>query len=410
MLSGTNLKHTRALNGRIVLEAIRILGPISRADVARHTELTAQTVGNISRDLLASGLILESERVQEGRGAPATGLVINPDGAYTIGLDLDQDHMTAVLVDLSGTVRQRAFFELDEPPPGIALDLMHSACRDLLESQGIGTSRLAGVGVGLPGPLGKLPGGRVATVVSPKAFPGWEAVRVVDELESRLRVQVLLENNATAAAIGESWYGAGRHLQSFFYLFFGSGLGGGLVVGGHPYEGYSGNAGEIGYFPTSDADASLPLAKRPHHGVYFNLRRLYRMLREAGTHAERPADLAQVYDAKNPVLMHWLEDGASHLAPLLLAIEYLLDPEAIFFGGRLPDPIINDLMERVDLQLPTQRIDGKNFAPALLRATAGSDAAALGVATLPVYEAFAPAPSIVMRRDPVPGRHASFAP
>ena len=87
---------------------------------------------------------------------------------------------------------------------------------------------------------------RAVTTVSPKTFPGWSEVPVVDELQRRMGIPVVLENNATAAAIGESRFGAGRMLHSFFYVFFGTGLGGGFIVEGHAYEGFTGNAGEIG--------------------------------------------------------------------------------------------------------------------------------------------------------------------
>lgn len=111
MLIGTNLKYAREHNFRIVLESVRLFGPISRAELARRTGLTAQTVSNISRGLLEDGLILEGERKQSGRGAPSTHLMLNAAGAYSVGLDLDKDHLTAVLVDFVGEVRQRMHYE-----------------------------------------------------------------------------------------------------------------------------------------------------------------------------------------------------------------------------------------------------------------------------------------------------------
>jgi predicted NBD/HSP70 family sugar kinase len=403
MLSGTNLKHTRAHNVRTVLEAIRLYGPISRADVARQTDMTAQTVSNIVRDLLDQELIREAGRVQEGRGAPSTTIVINPDGLFSIGLDIDQEHLTGVLVDLEGTVRQRAYFELDEPSPREAIERMVEAATSLLAAQRLDRRRIAGIGVGIPGPLGLAEDRRAVTTVSPKTFPGWRDVPVVDELQRRTGIPVVLENNATAAAIGESRFGAGRLVHSFFYVFFGSGLGGGLIVEGHPYEGFSGNAGELGYFPSSDASASLPLAQRPHEGAFFNLRRLYRQLAEQGERVRRPEELGPLLDRRHPVLMDWLETGARHLAPMVLAIEYLLDPEAVFFGGRLPGRLIDEILRQVDDLLPTQRMDGKAHVPRLERAAAGEDAAALGVATLPLHEAFTPITARLIKRglDPV---------
>ena len=122
MLHGTNLEYTKAYNFRIVLETIRKLGPISRADVARQTGLTAQTVSNITRRLIASNLVGEAGQTRVGRGAPATNLIINPDGAFSIGLDLDEEHLTGVLIDLEGRLRQRVYYALSTSEPTAALD------------------------------------------------------------------------------------------------------------------------------------------------------------------------------------------------------------------------------------------------------------------------------------------------
>lgn len=398
MLIGTNLKYTKAFNVRIVLETIRLHAPLSRAEVARRTELTAQTVSNITRRLMRSGLILEAERLQEGRGAPATMLTLNPDGAFSIGLDLDKDHLTAVLVDFVGEVRQRIHEELNFPSPDEAMDLLESTVRTLMGRQGLSEDRIWGVGVGLPGPLGVSAGSVATNLVTPEAFPGWKDVPVVDILKRRLGLPIYLENNATAAAVGERWYGNGQQIGTFFYVFFGVGLGGGLVVNGQPFEGATGNAGELGYIPTANGVDHLPFFQRPHLGMYFNLPRLYSLLAESGVQVSRPADLEPLLEVGHPCLLEWLDTGVRQLAPVVLAIEYLLDPEAIFFGGRLPDPLIRHLMNRLNDQLPTMRLEGKATSPLLLVAASGADAAALGLATLPMYTSFAPAPRVLMKR------------
>ena len=403
MLTGSNLVHTKEFNLRIVHETIRLHGPISRAEVARRTELTGQTVSNLVRELVALGLVHEGERRQERRGAPSVALTLNPDGAWSIGLDLDRDHLTGVLVDLAGTVRQRVAVALDFPTPAQAVDLMVEVVERLLAAQAIARELVSGIGVGIPGPMHRAPGDRDYRA-SPTAFPGWSDVPIAELLRTRLGLPVILENNATAAAVGERWYGAGRHLGTFFYIYFGSGLGGGMVMQGRPYEGHTGNAGEIGYLPTVLASggagpgaAAGEGGEPPHVGLHFNLPRLYDALRGDGASVHGLDDLAGLLDAGHPRLMQWIEDGADHLTGLVLAVEYLLDPEAIFFGGRLPTRVLEALVRRVAVQLPARRIGGKVTAPPHLLATAGVDAAALGVATLPIYELFAPAPQVLLK-------------
>jgi len=397
MLTGTNLEYTKSYNVRIVLETIRLYGPLSRVEIARRTYLTAQTVTNITRSLMQSAMIVEAERLQEGRGAPSILLKINPEGAYSIGLDLDKDHLTGVLVDLLGTPRQQIDMELKFPSSDEAMDILEKTAKELITREGVELEKIWGVGIGLPGPFSVSDGAVLKDVVTPIGLPGWSNVPVREILSKRLSLPVFLENNANAAAIGELWYGAGRHIGTFFYVYFGAGLGGGVIINGQPYFGYTGNAGELGYYPASEPFDQEQNSQKPHLGQFFRLPSLYKKLQAEGYEVSNLVELEKLYEQKNDFLMGWIEKGATHLAPLVLAIEYLVDPQAIFFGGRLPDPIINDLLEKLKTILPTLRIKEKTSYPDLLNAAAGAEAAALGVATIPVYESMAPLPGLLMK-------------
>jgi predicted NBD/HSP70 family sugar kinase len=397
MLTGTNLEYTKTFNVRIVLETIRLYGPLSRIEIARRTQLTAQTVTNITRRLIQSGMILEADRLQEGRGAPSILLKINSDGAFSIGLDLDKDHLTGVLVDLLGNPRQQINKELKFPSPDEAMRILEDTAKELISREGVSLDKIWGVGLGLPGPFSVSDGMVVKDIVNPIGLPGWSNVPVRETLSRNLSLPVFIENNANAAAIGELWYGKGRHIGTFFYVYFGAGLGGGVVINGQPYFGFTGNAGELGYYPAHNTFYGDQNSQKPHLGQFFRLPSLYKKLNAEGYSVTNLVELEELYNQQNALLLSWIEQGASHLAPLILAIEYLVDPQAIFFGGRLPDPIINELLEKLKIILPTLRIREKTSYPDLLNAAAGAEAAALGLATIPVYESMAPLPGLLMK-------------
>lgn len=393
MLTGTNLSTAKRHNLQIVHETIRLYTPISRADVARRTGLTAQTISNLVRQLVDAGLVVETRRASGGRGAPPIQLEVNPDAAFAVGLDFDVDHVTAVLVDLAGAVRQRIHHEVTLPSPGEALDLLDGAVRQLLDLEQIGLDQIWGVGVGVPGPM--VPSGDGTYVVSPTAFPEWHDVPLAEQLHGRLGLPIFIENNATAAAVGEHWYGAGQHLSTFFYVYLGSGLGGGLVVQGAPFEGHTGNAGEIGYLPPLRATAS---GVGDHVGELFNLGRLYDRLRAAGAPATGLNDLVRLHGEKDPAFEAWFGEAAETLAGIIRMVGHLLDPEATFIGGRWPAALLRDLLQQVTEHLAAGRPIGRPGGSELRLAAAGADAAALGVATLPLYSAFAPTPRIDLKR------------
>jgi len=381
--SGTNLKRGRAYNIRVVLEAIRLYAPIARTDIARRTALSAQAISKIVTHLMEDGFLVEVGKRQNGPGPPSINLDINANRAYAVGIDVGRDHLTAVLANLKGEVAESRHVEVEYPAPKQALAWMGETVDDLVAAAGISRDRLCGAGVGVPGPLDTAEdeGGGVR-VVNPESFPGWSNVPIADQLSERLGLPAFLENNATAAAIGERWYGEGQHVPHFFYVFFGVGLGGGLVVDGQPYAGHSGNAGELGY--------ALPDAGDDPAGGSYYLPHIYERLQEEGLDVHSPADLASVFDEGHPGLENWLNGVASAVAPKVAAVEALFDPEAIFFGGRLPITITEHLVQELAAPLARLRASQKDHEPALRIGTVGRHTAALGVATIPLYDAFSP--------------------
>ncbi|MER3482798.1 MAG: sugar kinase, partial [Meiothermus sp.] len=131
MLSGTNLEYTRFYNQRVVLEAIRLHEPVSRAEIARRTGLTNQTVSNIVGELLGRGVVQVGSKRMGRRGQPALEISLNPQGAFSIGLHLDRDHLAGVLMDLKGTVHRQVSYEAQMPSPAKALKLMQKAVLEL---------------------------------------------------------------------------------------------------------------------------------------------------------------------------------------------------------------------------------------------------------------------------------------
>ncbi len=401
MLTGTNLTYTKAYNFRIVFETVRLHGPISRADVARRTSLTAQTVSNIVNRLLDRQFVQEGKKLQKERGAPSTTLVVNPDVAFSIGLDFNRDHLTAILVDLAGTVKTKIFYEVDSPSPEEAIKLMVSTVQQLISIPEVKNAYFCGVGLGLPGPLEINKNNEVSNTINPKAFPNWKHVPIGKMLKEHISAPIFIENNASAATIGERWYGAGKNITNFIYAFFGAGLGGGLVLNGNLYEGQNQNAGEFGYFPFVGEKSPLSESDRPHIGEHFNLNKLYRWLRESDIIINRPEDLGNLFVDKNPIFMSWLALAKEYLASVFTVAEYMIDVEVIILGGRLPHNIIEDIAKDLPELMSSLRNEVKNSAPVFQCGTAGIDAAALGAATLPMFDLFAAQAEVLIKNNSI---------
>ena len=113
MLKGTNQELGKPFNKRIVLDLIRKRGPIARTAIAEHVGLTVQTVSSIVRELEDDGLLVSQRKKPTGRGVPPSMLAVNPDGAFSVGVNIDRDHITILILDLLGQVRARATLDVD---------------------------------------------------------------------------------------------------------------------------------------------------------------------------------------------------------------------------------------------------------------------------------------------------------
>jgi predicted NBD/HSP70 family sugar kinase len=388
MAAGSNLGQVQIFNRRLILEIIRTHGPISRAEVARRTNLTRQTISNIVNDLLESDLVLITGLQKTGGGGkPSSSLEINPTAAYSVGINLYLDEMTGVLVDLGGRIHQRIHRHLDFPTPNKAAPLVEEVVKSLLEAEGIGASKLWGVGIGLPGPIG------IVTHSSPNRLSIWRETAVAEEFKDILGVPVFVENNANAGTIGERWYGAGREFKNFVYLSFGLYLGGGIIINGQLYGGSGGFSGEFGDLPVRVAPGSDGIRSL---GEVASPAALLERLAAAGRSNVSIEELAPLFLAGDGTVTDWLDEIAEHVGTVLATVEYILDPEAVVVGGRLPVPLLEYLVERLDQTIPPLRTRNKPYQPKLIVSDAGGDAAALGAATLPLYQTLSPHPSVLL--------------
>ena len=123
-LRGTNQEFGRPYNRRIVLESIRLHGPIARGEIARRVGLTVQTVSTIVRELEDQDYILSLREEPKGRGLPPATLRINPEGGYAVGIHLTPLGISAALINLSGDVIESTYREAPNAAPDHAFELI----------------------------------------------------------------------------------------------------------------------------------------------------------------------------------------------------------------------------------------------------------------------------------------------
>lgn len=385
-LTGANIEHAGAHNQRVVLHTIRVHGPLTKADIARRTGLTHPTVTTIANRLLASGLLDTAGQRRGGRGQPATRLAINPRGAHAIGLNIDRDHITMVLVDFGGSVRAQVTQEIAFAMPAQVEAFYRREIDRLIQGAGVAPGAISGIGVARPDDLGE---GSLRG--QPARYGQWSTTRIDDLLDGALDVPVFVENDAAAAAIGEMQFGRGQRHGTFFYILVTYALGGGLVVHGMYDRGADGRSGEIGYLMVDDGAGERTQLQSTVSLAGLSQRMAAAGLADGGLRALDLADAPRMR-----VIEDWIDVSARAFVEPLIAINCLINPEAILIGGRLPIAILDRLVHRTNQRL---RMLGRN-APVLAPVQAAAlaeDAAAVGAALLPFGDLLMPASTLAPR-------------
>ncbi len=387
---GSNSAIVRQFNERVILAALRRLGEASKADLARHVNLTQNAAGQIVKELEQQKLVRMTGKRTGLRGQPATLLQLDPEGAYSIGIKLGRRTLASLLVDFSGRVLQTRQHELTLPLPEEALRIFLddiAALRRALAPPA--RMRLAGVGLAMPHNLGSW---RRELDIPQATCAAWDAFDFAGRLRARLDLPVFVENDGTAVAVAELFQGHGRELDDFAVVYLGGAVGGGLVLDGTYRRGCTGNAGDIGLMPV--APSRLDTAPRPSRPSEILLTRasitaLIRHLRASGVAVPTGRALEDAIVAHPRLVGDWLEDCADALVNPLLSIASLLDLQAIVVDGNLPRPLIERLVARLRTLL-AEHVPEARQPPALRIGTIGRDAAAVGAATLPLHGNYGP--------------------
>ena len=385
-LSGTNLERAADHNQRVTLHAISVCGSLTRVDLAGITGLTAPAIANITRRLLQDGLIEDAGQRRGGRGQPPTKLVIRPDACYSIGVNIDRDHITIVLVDFAGQTLARVSEEYDFALPDHVRALYRRSIKKMLRTARVDIGKVVGLGVAVPDGLGSvdLPG-------RPAAYAAWDGVDMAALFAQPFDLPVFIENDAAAAAMGEMQLGLGQKHNSFFYILISSGLGGGLVVDGAYVRGADGRSGELGFMRVPDGGAPGEQVQK-----LVSLSGLARHLKDHDLALSDMIGASSPTDAAQACVTDWIERAARQLATPLAAINCLINPAIVLVGGRLPAELVERLADRVNALMGDEAGALPTIAP-VARAALSEDAPAVGAAILPFSHFLLPKPGTLWK-------------
>jgi N-acetylglucosamine repressor len=241
MRSLTKATHqdTREHNVRLVMRALAGLGPISRADIARRTDLTRTTVSDVVNQLAAAGLVQEIGRGPSSGGKAPILLQIPRDARQLIGVHVGEGQVRGAIVNLAGEISHREQLTLEGRDGDDALHRLEELLDRLLV---VAAQPPLGVGIGTSG-LVDTNAGTVRWAV----HLDWRDLHLAARLRSRTGLPVYVANDSQAAALAEWTFGGHTPARGMIVIKVGNGIGAGIIIDDRLYQGDSSGAGEIGH-------------------------------------------------------------------------------------------------------------------------------------------------------------------
>lgn len=383
-------RQLRRINRSTLLRQIYFGGPISRLELSQLTELSPATATNLTGELLAEGVIVESGVEESEGGRPRTLLKINPEFGYFIGIDVGETRIQSELFDLTMHRLCTVIHPLnrEENEPRQVVEPIVAGVQDLLAQTKLQPNDVLGVGIGMPGVVDPASG---VSVYAPNW--DWHDVPFLTILKARLNMPIYLDNGAKAMALAESLFGAGRDKDSLAVLLVGTGIGAGIITEGSLYRGATNSAGEWGHVTVELGGRLCRCGSQGCLEAYAGAPGIIQRMAELapGNRLLQNSDqmttiiaIAEAARSGDQKAMQVLKDTAVYLGAGVANLINLVNPQLILLGGwvwmQIGDVIDGEFRQAIEHYALKQPFSKTQIGQCQL----GQDAVPMGAATLPL--------------------------
>lgn len=317
----------KKINKAIVLETIRSESPLSRAQVSETTGLNKGTVSTLVNELIDDHLVYEIGLGQSSGGRKPMMLHFHKTAGYAVGIDLGVTYILTVLTDLEGHIVAERRLPLGVVEPESVLEQLVRQVRTLIERAPNSPYGIIGIGIGVPG----IVGAEGTILFAPNLH--WEQFPLRMRLEDEFGLPVTIDNEANAGALGEKQYGAGRQSDDLVYLSVGTGIGSGIVIGGHLFRGSSGFSGEIGHTSIEANGKRCSCGNRGCLELYASEGALVEQARSIG--ASDFDQLIELAESGNPEALQLFHQTGEYLGIGIANVINTFNPQLILIGNQM---------------------------------------------------------------------------
>lgn len=361
--------------------------PRTRAELAEQTGLARTTVAARIDALTGLGLVGPTGEAPSSGGRPPSKFAFNAKVRLVLAADVGASHATLALTDLNGNVLARHSESLEvSTGPEAVLDWVLRGGRELLARIGRAEGDLAGIGIGLPGPVEHGSG----RPVKPPIMPGWDGFDVVGYIRKEIDVEVLVDNDVNIMALGE-WHAHWIEYADVLFVKLATGVGAGIISSGELQRGADGTSGDLGHVRVPGGEGVL--CRCGNTGCLEALASgpaLARKLQSQGIEAVSGAEIVDLAAQGNVNAIHALRQAGRDVGEVLAICVNMLNPSVIVVGGSLSragDQLLAGIREAVygrSLPLATARLR-------IEQSRAKADAAILGASRMVIEHVLSPA-------------------
>jgi N-acetylglucosamine repressor len=373
----------RDFNVSLLIELVRRAGSISRAELARQSQLSAPTVSAIVDSLLKRGIVVETTTAPSSGGRPPVLLSVDPKAGYVVGIKLRGDGVTTVVCDLDAQIvsSNERYVPLVGDPMA-ALDAIEEETRRALRDAAVPASKVLGVGVGMSGVIDSTAG-----VCRFSHLLQWHDVELAAPLRRRMGLPVWVENDVNTLAVAEKWAGDAHTASNFVTLSVGRGIGLGIVVDRSLYRGSHGAGGEFGHMIVEPGGPRCECGRFGCLEAMVGEGALRRRISERKGHDVSREELLMLVEMGDSAALDIVDSAGRKLGLAVANMVTLLNPELLIIcgegtalGSAFIDPIVSSVREQTFADLGRQlEIKIQSW---------GDEAWAVGAATLVLRESF----------------------
>lgn len=376
-MKGSNSKQNKSLNLRLVLSQIATQSPLSRADLARATLLTKQTITNLVDELIAHQLIIETGQLKVGVGKPSTMLMLNGPGLFSLGIRIWPTRLELALSDLTGQLL--AHQSTSRQPQ---LSLVNQICQfsqQFLQQAGHAQSQLLGAGLTIVS----------ATAAEPEQRHQ-ELQLLQQQLAGALQLPIIAAHTAAACAAYQLLHGEARQLDSFCYIHLGQQIDTAMVFERRLLLGQQGLTGALGdIFVTPDQD---------HHTGDFGRLNDFASVRSLQQFIDKKLpglqlDSADGFDrlaAHTDKITPWFDRATEPMRVAIHTLETLFNCQTIIIGGEVSTWFLDKFISKLRPFIPSIAQYGPRDVPRLIKTPQVEQVAMQGLTTLPLHAALRP--------------------